>query len=203
MEIGGRVVGIGFQQLVEFVRRILQIAVLHILHGKAVAREAVVGIRGHHAAQNIQPVIRHACATIPAGWHVLSSSLQSRFPGRSGPIRRRMPLGDPYLGICTACRARCPTDACDLLQYRLRTRRLPQFPGTATRPTPYASGSSAAEPRRRDHPIRDRARSPSLDQGLGNCRGQWPTGQGESLERQARAYLASYLAGRSYLNGEV
>src|ERR1039458_6258895 len=87
VEISCRVFRIRLQEFVEFVDRILQVAGLHVLHGEPVTCEAVIGICGNHAAENVHPVIRHACATIPAKWPVLSLIPRLLFRGRPGPIR--------------------------------------------------------------------------------------------------------------------
>ena len=134
------------QQLREFVDGILQLAALHVLHGESVARKAVGRDWRHHAAQNIQPVIRHACATIPAGWRVLSSIRRLLFPGRSGLIRPGMPLGDPHTGVCTADGRRgAGRRRCERAAIRVtRAVCVPTFPA-AMRPTPCASGSCGGE----------------------------------------------------------
>src|ERR1039458_3431825 len=131
VKVSGCIVGVSRHKGTEFGDGGFEEAGIAILHGQTVAREAIGGVRVHHALEDIQTGTWHACATIPC-----EMACPYFYPVEARAGSAMLPLGDWWKGVCHAVPGApeeaggtgCDT-ACNMGYARGACARFPEGPG--------------------------------------------------------------------------
>jgi hypothetical protein len=81
----------------EFSQGSFQEAGIAVLHGQTIARESVGGILLHHALEDVETGVWHACVTIPC-----KMACPYFYPMEAREGSAMLPLGDWWKGVCHA-----------------------------------------------------------------------------------------------------